>query len=114
MKKIILVITPLLFFACKSQGQNIGTIQTEEYQASFEQRQSIDVVADYDDTIVLPIQILKIGINDEVYEMYPELRDKRVGLGVTNIVLEYLEYTDRFIFTEDKEEIKQRMIKPPM
>ena len=111
MKKIILVITPLLFFACKSQGQNIGTIQTEEYQASFEQRQSIDAVADYDDTIVLPIQILKIGINDEVYEMYPELRDKRVGLGVTNIVLEYLEYTDRFIFTEDKEEIKQRMIK---
>jgi hypothetical protein len=43
--------------------------------------------------------------------MYPELKDKRVGLGVTNIVLEYLESTDRFKFTEDKEEIKQRMIK---
>jgi hypothetical protein len=43
--------------------------------------------------------------------MYPELKDKRVGLGVTNIVLEYLESTDRFQFTEDKEEIKQRMIK---
>jgi hypothetical protein len=43
--------------------------------------------------------------------MYPELKDKRVGLGVANIVLEYLESTDRFKFTEDKEEIKQRMIK---
>jgi hypothetical protein len=43
--------------------------------------------------------------------MYPELKDKRVGLGVTNIVLEFLEMTDRFKFTEDKEEIKQRMIK---
>jgi hypothetical protein len=42
--------------------------------------------------------------------MYPELKDKRVGLGVTNIVLEYLEYTNRFVFTEEKEEIKQRMI----
>jgi hypothetical protein len=54
--------------------------------------------------------LLKIGINEELYEMYPELKDKRVGLGVTNIVIEYLEYTNRFIFTEEKEDIKQRMI----
>ena len=45
-----------------------------------------------------------------MYSLYPELKDKRVGLGVTNIVIEYLEYTNRFIFTEEKEEIKQRMI----
>ena len=42
--------------------------------------------------------------------MYPELKDKRVGLGVTNIVLEFLEMTNRFVFTEDKLEIKERMI----
>jgi hypothetical protein len=42
--------------------------------------------------------------------MYPELKDKRVGLGVSNIVLEYLESTNRFKFTEDREEIKQKMI----
>jgi hypothetical protein len=42
--------------------------------------------------------------------MYPELKDKRVGLGVANIVLEYLEMTDRFKFTEDKAEIKNKMI----
>ena len=42
--------------------------------------------------------------------MYPELKDKRVGLGLTNIVLEYLEYTNRFVFTEDKLEIKEKMI----
>ena len=53
---------------------------------------------------------LKIGINEELYEMYPELKDARVGLGVANIVLEYLESTDRFVFTEDREEIKQKMI----
>ena len=88
----------------------IGTIQTEQYQADFEKKQSIEVVADYNDTIRIPIQILKIGINEELYAMYPELKDKRVGLGVTNIVLEYLEMTNRFVFTEDKLEIKERMI----
>jgi hypothetical protein len=68
------------------------------------------VVSDYTDSIVIPIQLLKIGINEELYSMYPELKDKRVGLGVTNIVLEYLEYTGRFVFTEDKLEIKERMV----
>lgn len=88
----------------------IGTVKTEQYKAKFEQEQSIDLVSDYNDTIVIPIQLLKVGISEELYEMYPELKDKRVGLGVTNIVLEYLEYTGRFVFTEDKLEIKERMV----
>jgi hypothetical protein len=88
----------------------IGSIKTESYKAGFEKEQSIDVVSDYNGDIVLPIQVLKIGINEELYEMYPELKDKRVGLGVANIVLEFLEWTDRFVFTEEKSEIKQKMI----
>ena len=109
MRKLLLVALPLFLFSCKASGQ-IGTVKTEEYQADFEKRQSMAVVSDYTDTIVIPIQVLKIGINEELYEMYPELKDKRVGLGVANIVLEYLESTDRFKFTEDREEIKQKMI----
>jgi hypothetical protein len=91
-------------------SQTIGTIKTEDYKADFEKKQSLDVVSDYKGDIVIPIQILKIGINEELYEMYPELKDKRVGLGVANIVLEFLEWTDRFVFTEEKSEIKQKMI----
>jgi hypothetical protein len=68
------------------------------------------VLSNYTGDIVIPIQVLKIGINEELYEMYPELKDKRVGLGVANIVLEFLESTDRFKFTEDKAEIKNKMI----
>jgi hypothetical protein len=109
MKKLILITLPLFLFSCKTSAQ-IGTVKTEEYQADFEKRQSMAVVSDYTDTIVIPIQVLKIGINQELYDMYPELKDKRVGLGVANIVLEYLESTDRFKFTEDREEIKQKMI----
>lgn len=108
MKKIVLL--PFLLFSCFGLSQTIGTIKTEDYKADFEKKQSLDVVSDYNGDIVIPIQILKIGINDEVYEMYPELKDKRVGLGVANIVLEYLESTDRFKFTEDKAEIKNKMI----
>ena len=109
MRKLLLITLPLFLFSCKSSAQ-IGTVKTEEYQADFEKKQSMSVVSDYTDTIVIPIQVLKIGINEELYEMYPELKDKRVGLGVANIVLEYLESTDRFKFTEDREEIKQKMI----
>lgn len=91
-------------------AQKVGSVKTEVYQADFEKKQSLEVVSDYSGDIVIPIQILKIGINEELYEMYPELKDKRVGLGVSNIVLEYLESTNRFKFTEDREEIKQKMI----
>ena len=108
MKKLIYLI-PFILLSCNVSGQ-IGTVKTEQYQADFEKKQSISAVADYTDTIVLPIQVLQIGINESVYEMYPELKDKRVGLGVANIVLEYLEMTDRFKFTEDKAEIKNKMI----
>jgi len=109
MKKLIVICTMLLLTVC-AQAQTIGSTKTETYQADFEKKQSINLVANYDDTIVIPIQVLKIGINEEFYEMYPELKDNRVGLGVANIVLEFLESTDRFKFTEDREEIKQKMI----
>lgn len=109
MKKLI-VICAMLLAAVGAQAQKIGSTKTETYQADFEKKQSINLVADYTDTIVIPIQVLKIGINEELYEMYPDLKDNRVGLGVANIVLEFLESTDRFKFTEDREEIKQKMI----
>ena len=109
MKKVLFIIALLLTVA-QASAQSIGSTKTETYQAEFEKKQSIGVVGDYTDSIVIPIQVLQIGINEDVYAMYPELKDKRVGLGVANIVLEYLEMTDRFVFTEDKEEIKQKMI----
>lgn len=94
-----------------SHSQILGKTETEDYKAAFEEKQSIEEVSDYNGDIQIPIQVLNIGFTPELYEFYPELRDNRVGLGVSNITLSYLEWTDRFIFTEDKEEIKQRMIK---
>lgn len=93
----------------KAIGQ-IASTKTENYKASFEKAIDISQFLDYDGPQI-PIQILKCGINDEMYEMYPELKEKRVGLGVANISMEYLENLNRFKFTEDKTEIKNRMVK---
>ena len=105
MKKILLFTT--LLFTSLGFSQ-VGSIKAETYQAEFEKKQSIEDVSDYDGPMV-PIALLNVGISDEVYELYPDLKDARVGLGVTNMVIEYLEWTNRFQFVEEKSEIKNRM-----
>jgi len=100
----------LFLFVSTCEGQVVGKTQTEQYKASFETKINIDSLLDYDGPTI-PIQILKCGIGDELYEQYPELKEKKVGLGVANITLEYLENLNRFSFTEDKTEIKNRMVK---
>ena len=96
-----------VFFTHTTFAQ-IGSIKSETYQAEFEKKQSIDDVSDYYGPMI-PIALLKISASDEVYEMWPELKDARIGLGVTNMVIEYLDWTNRFQFVEEKDEIKERM-----
>jgi len=105
---ILLVVSSIITLILLVSG--CGSTHTETYQADFEKKQSITTVSDYDGK-QLPIQILSIGISDNVLTMYPILKEKNVGLGVTNITLDYLEGTNRFEFTEDKEEIKLKMVK---
>lgn len=107
MKKILFFVTFLYTNLLQAQ---VAKTSTENYKASFETKIDISQFMDYDGPTI-PIQILKCGISDEMYEQYPELKEKRVGLGVANITLEYLENLNRFTFTEDKTEIKNRMVK---
>ena len=106
--KNILILFLALFLTQTTFGQTVGKIKAEEYVAEFEKKKSIDDVSDYDGDM-LPVALLNVGISDDLYEMYPELRDGRVGLGLTNIVIEYLDWTNRFEFVEEKSEIKDRM-----
>ena len=110
MKKLSILLGCFLLSSVAAVAQTVGKTQTEQYQASFETAIDISRFLDYEGPQI-PIQILKAGISDEVYEMYPELKEKRVGLGVANITMEYLENLNRFKFTEDKTEIKNRMVK---
>lgn len=99
-----------MFFLVQAGFSQIAKTTTENYKASFEKAINIDSLLDYEGP-KKPIQILSLGINEDIYASYPELKDKRVGLGVTNIIVEYLEETNHFTFTEDKTEIKNRMVK---
>ena len=110
MKKLLILLSVFLLSVVTTNAQTIGKTKTEDYKADFEKKKDISAYLDYDGPQI-PIQILKAGISDEMYEMYPELKEKRVGLGVANISMEYLENLNRFKFTEDKTEIKNRMVK---
>ena len=108
MRKLLIILG--LFLSLGASAQTIGSTKTEQFKASFETKIDISQYLDYNGPTI-PIQILKCGIGDDLYEQYPELKEKKVGLGVANITLEYLENLNRFTFTEDKTEIKNRMVK---
>ena len=108
MKNLLILLGLLL--TINVGAQTVGSTKTEQYKASFETKIDISQFLNYEGKTI-PIQILKCGIGDDLYEQYPELKEKKVGLGVANITLEYLENLNRFTFTEDKTEIKNRMVK---
>ena len=108
--KSLFVLLSILLSVNVLHAQTIGSTKTEDFKADFEKKKDISQYMDYEGP-KKNIQILKCGIGEEVYEMYPELKEKRVGLGVANIVLEYLDNLNRFEFTEEKTEIKNRMVR---
>ena len=98
-----------LFASTYSFGQVIGKTTTEDYQAGFESQASIYSIPEYDGDPV-PVALLNIGVTEDVLNQYPELRDNRVGLGLTNITVAFLDETFRFEFVETRDEIKDRMV----
>ena len=99
----------ILLFSTAAFAQVLGKTSTEEYQASFEEKESILTIPEYNGKPI-PIALLDIGVSKDVIEQYPELGDYRVGLGLTNIVVAFLEETFRFEFVETKDAIKDRMV----
>jgi hypothetical protein len=89
--------------------KTIGKTTTEDYQAEFEKRASIYSIPEYNGDPI-PVALLNIGVTEDVLSMYPELRDYRVGLGLTNITVAFLDETFRFEFVETRDEIKDRMV----
>jgi hypothetical protein len=72
MKKVIFVLGAALLCST-SYSQTIGKTKTEDYKASFETKSDISQFLDYEGP-KKNIQLLKCGINDEMYEIYPELK----------------------------------------
>jgi hypothetical protein len=90
-------------------SQVIGKTSTEKYEAEFEKKASVYDIPEYNGKPI-SVALLTIGISDEVLTQYPELGDYRVGLGLANIVVAFMDETFRFEFVETKDEIKDRMV----
>jgi hypothetical protein len=69
----------------------------------------ISTVSNYTDSIKKTVQVVNVDMT-KVLALYPDLQEKNVGLGFAESVLDYLDETNRFIFTEEKAEIKERMV----
>ena len=93
----------LLIAGCSS------SVLVEDFQAGFEEQKSIYDI-EYNTGERTPIQLANLSVTKEIINQYPELGDKRVGLGLTNRILENFEETGFFRYTEEKEDILNQMI----
>ena len=100
----------IALFVTHANSQVIGKTTSEDYVADFEKQASIWSIPEYDGEPV-SIALLNIGVTEDILNQYPELGDYRVGLGLSNITVAFLDETFRFEFVETKDEIKERMIK---
>ena len=107
--KILLFLLSFLFTTAVT-SQVLGKTVTESYTAEFEKQASVYQIPEYNGMPV-PVAILSIGVNEQVLQQYPELGDYRVGLGLSNITVAFMDETFRFEFVETRDEIKDRMIK---
>lgn len=109
MKYLIALLVALLGVTVGT-AQVLGKTTTESYTAEFETLGSVYEIPEYNGEPI-PVAILSVGVNEEVLAQYPELGDYRVGLGLSNITVAFMEETFRFEFVETKDEIKDRMIR---
>ena len=103
MRKLLLLTTLLIFASCAS------SVVVEDFKAGYEEQQSIYDV-EYNTGERTPIQLANISVTKDIIQQYPELGDKRVGLGLTNRILENFEETGFFRYTEEKDAILNQMI----
>ena len=85
-----------------------GTMRTTTEKDVIETK-DISTVSNYTDSIKKTVQVVNVDMT-KVLALYPDLQEKNVGLGFAESVLDYLDETNRFIFTEEKAEIKERMV----
>jgi len=98
---VLLVVGGLLFVgtmatSCKS------SVGVQQYQADFEKAEPLNTIPPYTGERQI-VQLSKLNVNKELWDMFPELRDKRVGMGVSNRIIENFETTGRFKYAEEKE-----------
>ena len=105
MNKFVLFFTGvfLLITGCSS------SVLVEDFQAGYEEQKSIYDV-EYNTGERTPIQLANLSVTKEIIQQYPELGDKRVGLGLTNPIIENFEEMAIFGYKEEKDGIVNHII----
>jgi hypothetical protein len=100
----------LLGCATSSVEAQSGKTKVQSKIASYEAEKTLDDIKWYDGEPE-GVQLIQISISEDILNAYPELRDKRVGFGMTNRIIEVLEEAGRFYFVEEKDEVINKMVK---
>ena len=112
MKHILSLFTLMFLFGCATSSVEAQSAKTKVQSkiASYEAEKTLDDIKLYDGEPE-GIQLIQIKISENILNAYPELRDKRVGFGMTNRIIEVLEEAGRFYFVEEKDEVINKMVK---
>ncbi len=104
MKKLFSKLTTLVVMTLVGCGSMKTTTERDVIET-----RDISTVSNYTDSLKYAVQVISVDMT-KVLALYPDLQEKNVGLGFAEAVLDYLDETGRFIFTEEKSEIKERMV----
>ena len=112
MKHILSIFITMFLLGCATSSVEAqsGKTKVQSKIASYEAEKTLDDIKWFDGEPE-GIQLIQISINENILNAYPELRDKRVGFGMTNRIIEVLEEAGRFYFVEEKDEVINKMVK---
>ena len=112
MKHILSLFITMFLLGCATSSVEAqsGKTKVQSKIASYEAEKTLDDIKWFDGEPE-GIQLIQITISENILNAYPELRDKRVGFGMTNRIIEVLEEAGRFYFVEEKDEVINKMVK---
>ena len=101
----------MFLFGCATSSVEAQSAKTKVQSkiASYEAEKTLDDIKWFDGEPE-GIQLIQIKVSENILNAYPELRDKRVGFGMTNRIIEVLEEAGRFYFVEEKDEVINKMV----
>jgi hypothetical protein len=112
MKNILSLFITMFLLGCATSSVEAqsGKTKVQSKIASYEAEKTLDDIKWFDGEPE-GIQLIQIKVSENILNAYPELRDKRVGFGMTNRIIEVLEEAGRFYFVEEKDEVINKMVK---
>ena len=111
MKHLFNIFVLMFLLVCATSQVEAQSAKTKVQSkiASYEAEKTLDDIKWFDGEPE-GIQLIQISIPQNIINQYPELRDKRVGFGMTNRIIEVLEEAGRFYFVEEKDEVINKIV----